>query len=78
VLKQRLTARRTETDEAFALRLRNARGEVEHYREFDYVIINDVKERASVQLASIVYAERARRERQEWVANRVVATFPQT
>lgn len=78
VLKQRLTARRTETDAAFALRLRNARGEVEHYREFDYVIINDVRERASAQLASIIYAERARRERQEWVANRVVATFPQT
>ncbi|MGB8507896.1 MAG: guanylate kinase [Pyrinomonadaceae bacterium] len=76
VLSERLAARMTERPEALALRLRNARGEVEHYREFDYVVLNDKIERAAAQLASIVYAERARRERQEWLAKRVVATFP--
>jgi hypothetical protein len=32
-------------------------------------------ERAAHQLSSIVYAERARRERQEWTARRVLASF---
>jgi guanylate kinase len=75
ILRARLTARMTERPEELELRLRNARTEVEQYRHFDYVIINDEIERAASQLASIVYAERARRERQEWIARRVLATF---
>lgn len=75
VLTARLTARMTERPEELALRLRNARSEVEQYRHFDYLILNDEVERAAQQLASIVYAERARRERQEWVAQRVLASF---
>ncbi len=65
----------TERPEELELRLRNARTEVEQYSHFDYVVINDEIERAASQLASIVYAERARRERQEWIARRVLATF---
>lgn len=76
VMRERLLRRKSEAPEDVLLRLRNAATEVAHYREFDYVIINDVAERASAQLASIVYAERARRGRQEWIARRVVATFP--
>lgn len=75
VLRLRLTARASEKPEDLALRLRNSRGEVEHYRDFDYVILNDEIERASAQLASIIVAERARRERQEQVAQRVLQTF---
>jgi guanylate kinase len=75
VLCARLTARGSERPDDLTLRLRNARGEVEHYREFDYVVINDEVERAAGQLASIIYAERARRERQEYLAQRVLATF---
>jgi len=40
-----------------------------------YLVLNDEVGRAAAQLASIVSAERARRERQEWVARRVLATF---
>ncbi len=76
VLRERLIARGSERPGELALRLHNARGEVEHYREFDYVIINDDATRASAQLASIIYAERARRERQEQAAARVLASFP--
>ena len=75
VLCARLTARGSEHPDDLSLRLRNARGEVEHYREFDYVVINDDLDRAAKQLASIIYAERARRERQEYLARRVLATF---
>lgn len=75
VLRARLTARGSERPDDLRLRLRNARAEVEHYREFDYVLINDEVDRAARLLASIIYAERARRERQEYLAKRVLATF---
>lgn len=75
VLYERLVARGSERPDDLALRLRNARTEVEHYSEFDYVIINDDATRAATQLAAIIYAERARRERQEPAAQRVLATF---
>ncbi|HEX8774971.1 MAG TPA: guanylate kinase [Pyrinomonadaceae bacterium] len=78
VLSARLTARGSERPEDLRLRLSNARAEVEHYREFDYVLINDEVERAARLLASIIYAERARRERQEYLARRVLATFQHT
>ncbi len=75
VLRERLTARMTERPEELELRLANARGEVEQYRYFDYLILNDEVERAAAQLAAVVSAERARRRRQEWVARRVLASF---
>jgi guanylate kinase len=75
VLRARLLGRQTESAEAVALRLRNARGEVARYKEFDYVVYNDEVKRAAAQLASIVYAERARRQRQEWLVRRVLTTF---
>ena len=76
ILRRRLTGRQSENSETLALRLQNSRREVEHYREFDYVVLNDDVDRAATQLASIVYAERARRVRQERLAERVLATFP--
>ncbi|HZH92291.1 MAG TPA: guanylate kinase [Pyrinomonadaceae bacterium] len=76
ILRRRLTGRQSENPDSLALRLQNSRGEVEHYREFDYLVLNDDVDRAATQLASIVYAERARRERQQRLAERVLATFP--
>jgi guanylate kinase len=75
VLRERLTARMTERPEELELRLANARGEVGQYTHFDYLILNDEVERAAAQLASVVWAERARRKRQEWLARRVLASF---
>ncbi len=76
ILRQRLANRQSEQADALALRLQNSRGEVEHYRNFDYLLLNDEVERAATQLAGIVYAERARRVRQQPLAERVLATFP--
>ncbi|MEJ7616796.1 MAG: guanylate kinase [Pyrinomonadaceae bacterium] len=75
VLAERLTARGSEQPPDLELRLRNARAEVERYREFDYVVLNDEVEAASQRLASIIIAERARRGRQEDLAQRVLTTF---
>jgi len=75
VLKERLCARGTDTAESLELRLRNAPEELKHYSKFDYVIINDEIERAVGQLASIIYAERARCVRQESLVRRVIQEF---
>ncbi len=77
VLRERLTRRGSERPDDLALRLRNARTEVLHYSEFDYVVVNDEADTAAAQLAAIVYAERARRTRQEQIARRIIDTFPQ-
>jgi guanylate kinase len=76
-LRDRLIGRGSERPDDLELRLRNSRDEVEHYREFQYLVINDDAESAAGLLASIIYAERARRERQEDAARRVLASFKQ-
>lgn len=76
VLRQRLIARGTDSPLELELRLRNAPIELRQYVAFDYVIINDAADRAAEQLAAIIYAERARRDRQEQEIRRVAATFP--
>ena len=44
-------------------RLRNAIEELEHWREYDYVLVNDDLDRAYRALKAILSAERARRGR---------------
>jgi guanylate kinase len=75
MLRNRLTARGTDSAEDLARRLRGAPAEVEQYRNFQYVILNDDINRASAQLASVIYAERARRERQETTCKEALADF---
>lgn len=75
VLRQRLIARGTDTPEELEVRLRNAPEELKQYSAFDYVIINDEIEKAAHQLASIIYAERARRRRQEDLVREVIKQF---
>lgn len=65
LLRQRLLARGTDSPADLEKRLRGAPAEVEQYKYFQYVILNDDINRASQQLAAVIYAERARRERQE-------------
>ena len=75
VLKQRLIARGTDSPQQLEVRLRNAPEELKQYSAFDYVIINDEIERAAAQLASIIYAERARCMRQEPLVREVIQKF---
>jgi guanylate kinase len=75
MLKSRLVARGTDSAEDLQRRLRGAPAEVEQYRNFQYVILNDDINRASAQLASVIHAERARRERQEMCLKDALADF---
>ena len=63
-LERRLRQRRTETEETLRGRLLAARSEIERgVASYEYVIVNDDVERAFLDLASVVRAERCRRER---------------
>jgi guanylate kinase len=75
VLKNRLVARQTESKEILELRLKNAKGEVERYSEFDYVIINDDKEKATKDLQTAILAERLKRARQIEKIEEILDTF---
>lgn len=75
VLRERLIARGTDSEEDLAVRLRNAPQELKAYRTFDYVIINDDAEIASAKLIAIIEAERTRLSRQEQKIRRVVESF---
>ncbi len=75
LLRARLLARGTDSPADLERRLRGAAGEVGQYKNFRYVILNDDIDRASQQLASVIYAERARRERQEIELRNVLDDF---
>ena len=59
-LERRLRSRGKDSDEAIRQRLHNAREEIEHVGEFDYVIINKDFERARGDLAAVIRAVRLR------------------
>jgi len=58
VLRKRLTMRGQDSDDVIECRLENAREEIAHVEEFDYVIINQNFDVAVVDLVSIVRAAR--------------------
>jgi guanylate kinase len=53
-LKRRLRDRRTDSDAVIARRLQDAIGDISHWDEFDYVIINDDLKRSVLELEAIV------------------------
>ena len=63
-LLARLNKRALDSPEVIARRLENAREEMAHVVEFEYVIINEEFSRAAQDLISIVRAERLKRARQ--------------
>src|SRR5882762_4797415 len=77
LLSQRLVKRGTDSPADLERRLRGAPAEVEQHRSFQYVILNDDINRASQQLAAVIYAERARQKRQEPRLKNTLADFGQ-
>jgi len=59
-LRQRLLKRGTDAADVVETRLGNAPGELEQYREYQYLVMNDDLEQAISRLVAIVDAERAR------------------
>ncbi len=63
VLEQRLAGRGTENARTMETRLRNARGEIEAARHYQYLIVNDDLDAAAEALTGIVRAERCKLSR---------------
>jgi guanylate kinase len=62
-LKDRLKRRAEDQEAVIETRLKNARDEIEHWTEYDFVVVNDDLDRAFTEVVSIVTAERLRRDR---------------
>ncbi len=63
VLKQRLKERQSESPEEIRRRLKKAREEIWNYREYYYLVVNDVFEEALDNLRAIIRAERIKMKR---------------
>ena len=60
-LEERMRKRGQDTEATIALRLKNAREEMPHYHEFEYVIVNEVFDTAVDEMCAIFTASRLRR-----------------
>jgi guanylate kinase len=63
-LRRRLEARAQDHPEVIERRVARAKDEIAHWREFDYVIVNDDFDRTYAELAHVYHAERQRQHRQ--------------
>jgi guanylate kinase len=63
-LERRLHTRAQDSHEIIRGRMAKAGGEMSHWPEYDYVIVNSDKARAFAELRAILAAERLKRERQ--------------
>lgn len=74
-LERRLRDRHADAPEAIARRLKGARREIAHWREYDYLIVNDRLPEATAALRAVVEAARQRRSVQEKIALKICKTF---
>ena len=63
-LKERLITRAQDSNEEVESRMSKAIGEITHWAEYDYVLVNDDFDRCLDQIKSILDVERKRRPRQ--------------
>lgn len=63
-LRRRLEARGSDAAAVIDARMEKSRGEISHWAEYDYVLVNDDLDQTEARLQAIVTAERLRRDRQ--------------
>jgi len=63
-LEKRLGARATETQDSFKKRMSEARKEISHYNEYDFIIINEDLQECINKIKLIINSESLRRHRQ--------------
>jgi len=72
-LQHRLERRNEDSASTIGVRLENARREIERWRQYDYVVVNDDLQRAYQLIVAIIAAERLRQRRVEQGVERFVA-----
>jgi guanylate kinase len=78
VLRQRLTARRQDSDTVIKRRMQDAKAEISHWDEFEHLIINDVFSEALQDLHSIVRNGRPCRTDEEQRKGKILAELLET
>ena len=63
-LRHRLETRAQDSEDVIDRRMDRARGEISHWAEYDYVVINDDVDQCFVKVREILHAERMKRTRQ--------------
>ncbi len=63
-LERRLNARGQDSEAVIAKRMAEAKSEISHYQEYDYVIINDDFDSALMDFKAILRAERLKQDKQ--------------
>lgn len=63
-LQQRLVSRAQDSADVVAERMAKASDEISHYREYDYIVVNEDLDRSVESVRAILSAERMRRDRQ--------------
>ena len=63
ILEHRLRKRGTESEDKIIKRSQNAIGELEHIKDYDYIILNDKLEDAYTKLKSIILAEKCKSDK---------------
>ena len=65
ILRQRLTRRATDSEEVIKRRMRDARSEISHWEEFDFLVVNDDFETALADLRAVIGSLRLGRSYQQ-------------
>jgi guanylate kinase len=76
-LKKRLRGRGKDDEAVMKRRLSHAIDEIRHYREYDYVLVNDRLEECVKELKGVIRANRARINRADAVAQSILRSFEQ-
>ncbi len=63
-LERRLNTRGQDSEAVIAKRMAEAKSEISHYNEYDYVIINDDFDNALMDFKAIIRAERLKQDKQ--------------
>ncbi|OCH18631.1 guanylate kinase [Aliivibrio logei] len=63
-LERRLNVRGQDSEAVIAKRMSEAKSEISHYNEYDYVIINDDFDTAQMDFKAIIRAERLKQDKQ--------------
>jgi guanylate kinase len=66
-LERRLRARKTDSEDVIESRMKRAAGEIGHWGEYDYVLINEDMDACLHEVQAIVTAERMKRDRQPYL-----------
>jgi len=77
-LRARLERRAEDAEAVINRRLANARAEIEHWGEYEYVVVNEDLQRSLGLVRSILIAERQKRERQIGLGELVAGLLAET